>query len=201
MGAPPRINVAQLRSEITAKYREVAERPDAEQHFHTGRRALAHLGYPSELADALPERAASAFAGVANVFSPGLPQPGERVVDVGSGAGADSLLAARAVGSDGEVVGVDMNEAMLSRAGAAAAEADLDNVEFREGVAEELPVPDGWADVVISNGVLNLVPDKLAAYREIHRVLRPGGRMQISDICVEREVPEEARADIDLWTA
>lgn len=195
------VDVDHLRSEILTKYSEVAETPGALHHFHTGRPALDHLEYPREVTDPLPDTAADAFAGVANVFHWGLPAPGERVVDVGSGAGTDALIAAHAVGDAGAVVGVDMNEAMLGRARAAAQAGGYHGVEFREGAAEALPVPDGWADVVISNGVLNLVPDKAAAYTEIQRVLRPGGRMQVSDICVDHEVPDQARADVDLWTA
>jgi len=138
--------------------------------------------------------------GLANPFRWGLPQAGENVVDVGSCAGMDCLIAARAVGPKGRVVGVDMTPAMLERADACAREAGLTNVEFRKGLAESLPVPDGWADVVISNGVINLVPDKVGAYQEIARVLKPGGRVQVADICVEKPVPEAALGDIDLWT-
>lgn len=195
------VDVERLRGEIEKKYAEVAEAPSAEHHFHTGLRALDHLGYPLELVEDLPEEAVDAFSGVAYLYHWGLPEPGERVVDVGSGAGTDTLVAARAVGDRGAAVGVDMNERMLTRSRRAAETAGLDHAEFRHGLAEELPVEDGWADRVISNGVLNLVPDKLAAYREIHRVLRPGGWLQVSDICVEEEVPDEARADVDLWTA
>ena len=195
------VDVERLRDEVESKYAEVAETPDAEHHFHTGRRALDHLGYPAELVEGLPDEAVDAFSGVANVFHWGLPGPGERVVDVGSGAGTDCLVAAGAVGSDGAVVGVDMNGRMRERARRAADAAGLGHVEYRRGLAEELPVEDGWADRVISNGVLNLVPDKTAAYGEIFRVLRPGGRLQVSDICVEEEVPEEAKRDVDLWTA
>lgn len=189
-----------LRREIQTKYVEVVERPDGDFHFHTGRRAAANAGYRSEWLDALPASSVERFAGVANPFHWGLPRPGERVVDIGSGAGTDALIAARAVGAGGAVVGVDMTPAMLACATDAAREGGIGNVEFREGLAERLPVEDGWADVVISNGVINLVPDKTAAYREIARVLRPGGRVQVADICVERAVPEEARGDIDLWT-
>lgn len=195
------VDVERLRGEIEKKYAEVAEAPDAGHHFHTGRRALDHLGYPPELVEGLPADAVDAFSGVANLFHWGQPEAGERVVDVGSGAGTDCLVAGRAVGADGAVVGVDMNERMLERSRRAAEAAGLDHVEFRRGLAEELPVEDGWADRVISNGVLNLVPDKTAAYGEIFRVLRPGGWFQASDICVEKEVPEGAKADTDLWTA
>ena len=201
MTAEQTVDVEQLRDEVEAKYREVAREPTADHHFHTGADALDHLEYPGELTRGLPEEAVEAFSGVACVFHWGRPGPGERVVDVGSGAGTDCLVAGRAVGPDGAVVGVDMNESMLARARRAADDADLGNVEFRRGLAEDLPVEDGWADRVISNGVLNLVPDKPAAYREIFRVLRPGGELQVSDICVRKPVPDAAKEDIDLWTA
>ena len=198
---PPLVDVDQLRLAVGDIYRGVAEQPDAEYHFHTGQAALDHLGYPRSLTEQLPRAAVDAFAGVAHVFEPGMPDAGQHVIDIGSGAGADALMAAQAVGGDGAVIGVDMNEQMLARARAAAEEASLHHVEFRQGLIEQLPVDDDWADVVISNGVLNLVPDKLTAYRELHRVTRPGGRLQISDICVEQEVPDEAKRDIDLWGA
>ena len=196
------IDVDVLRQEIQDKYAELVAKPDGEFHFHTGRVAAERAGYEASWLDGVPEDALSSFAGVANPFHWGLPNAGEHVVDVGSGAGSDSFIAANAVGPDGSVVGVDMTPAMLerSRASARASASGSANIEFREGVAEELPVPDGWADVVISNGVINLVPDKLAAYSEITRVLKPGGRVQVADICVELEVPESARRDIDLWT-
>lgn len=195
------VDVDRLRSEITTKYRQVAERPDAEQHFHTGRRALELVGYPAAVLDALPTGAVDAFAGVAHAFHFGLPAPGERAVDVGCGAGTDTLIAAGAVGASGAVVGVDMNEAMLARGRAAAAEAGFEHVEFREGIAEALPVPDGWADVVSSNGALSLVPDKATAFAEMFRILRPGGRLSLCDLCVEQPVPVEAQRDVDLWAA
>lgn len=199
-GSDPTVDTDELRRQVQEKYREVAADPSAGYHFFTGRRATQALGYPTELLEGLPEQTIEAFAGVANPFHWGLPAAGERVVDVGSGGGLDSTIAARAVGDDGRVVGVDMTASMLDRATAAAGTVGLDNLEFRQGLAEDLPVPDGWADVVISNGVLNLVPDKMRAYREIARVLRPGGRAQIADIYVEKPVPEGARRDIDLWT-
>jgi len=141
-----------------------------------------------------------AFAGVGNPFYWGGPQPGERVVDLGSGAGMDSFLAALWVGNKGSVIGVDMTPEMLERSRSMAERLGLKNLEFREGLIESLPVEDGWADVVISNGVINLCPDKIGVYRQIFRVLRPGGRMTVADICLERPVPEEALRDIDLWT-
>ncbi len=194
------VDVARLREEIRTKYVEVVEHPDTTFHFHTGLRAAANAGYLDGWLEGLPKSSIASFAGVANPFHWGLPRSGERVVDVGSGTGMDAMVAANAVGVDGRVIGVDMTPEMLERAREGAEEADILNVEFREGFAEQLPVEDGWADVVISNGVINLVPDKLGAYREIARVLKPGGRVQIADICVERPVPESALRDIDLWT-
>jgi SAM-dependent methyltransferase len=194
------VDVVELRSEVQSHYAEVADHPDGEFHFHTGRFATEQLGYdPAWLSD-LPESAVEAFAGVANPFAWGLPGAGEKVVDVGSGAGFDAVVAAGAVGPRGAVVGVDMTPAMLKRATELATSLGFNHLEFREGLAEDLPVAAGWADLVISNGVLNLVPDKVGAYREVFRVLRPGGRIQIGDVCVEREVPEAAKRDIDLWT-
>lgn len=194
------VDVGELRSEVRSHYAEVADRPDGEFHFHTGRFAAEQLGYDPALLAGLPESAVEAFAGVANPFEWGLPAAGEKVVDIGSGAGFDAVIAAKAVGRQGAVVGVDMTPAMLERATELVARLGFDHLEFREGLAEDLPVVDGWADLVISNGVLNLVPDKVKAYREVFRVLRPGGRIQIGDVCVEREVPETAKRDIDLWT-
>jgi len=194
------VDLEQLRAEVQSKYREVAEAPTAEYHFHTGRAHALRLGYPASPLDQLPEVACEAFAGVANPFHWGTPQPGERVVDLGSGAGMDSLLAALWVGAEGCVIGVDMTTEMLERSRRIAASLAFANVEFRQGVIENAPVEDGWADVVISNGVINLCPDKLGVYSEIARMLRPGGRMMIADICIEKPVPEEALRDIDLWT-
>ena len=194
------VDVGELRSEVRSHYAEVADHPDGEFHFHTGRFAAEQLGYDPALLAGLPESAVEAFAGVANPFEWGLPAAGEKVVDIGSGAGFDSVIAAGAVGPKGTVVGVDMTPAMLEKATELVARLGFDHLEFREGLAEDLPVVDGWADLVISNGVLNLVPDKVKAYREVFRVLRPGGRIQIGDVCVEREVPEAAKRDIDLWT-
>jgi arsenite methyltransferase len=194
------VDAGRLRHEVKAKYREVAEDPTADFHFHTGRAHARRLGYPLSPLDQLPEAACEAFAGVANPFHWDHPQPGEHVVDLGSGAGMDTFLAALWVGPTGRVIGVDMTPEMLTRSRRLADQLDLESVEFRESVIEELPVEDGWADVVISNGVINLCPDKVGVYREIHRVLRPGGRMRIADICVQRPVPEGALRDIDLWT-
>jgi arsenite methyltransferase len=194
------VDVDELRSAVQEHYAEVAHDPvHGDFHFHTGRAATSRLGYADELLDGFPDACIEAFAGVANPFHWGLPVPGERVIDIGSGGGLDAMVAARAVGEDGAVVGVDMTPAMLARAERNAEAAGITNLELREGFAEQLPVEDGWADLVISNGVLNLVPDKVAAYEEIMRALRPGGRIQIADVCVEVEVPRDARSDIDLW--
>ena len=189
-----------LREQVRAKYRAVAVDPHATFHFHTGRRLAARLGYDTEVVDRLPDRAVESFAGVGNPFSLRRLEPGERVVDVGSGAGFDSFIAAGQVGDTGSVVGVDMTPEMLEKSRETADALGLGNAEFREGLAERLPVEDGWADAVISNGVINLCADKKAVFEEIRRVLRPGGRLQFADIANGRPVPPEALRDIDLWT-
>ena len=173
----------------------------ATYHFHTGRGLAARLGYDDDSVASLPDAAVESFAGVANPFSLRPLFKGERVVDVGSGAGFDSFVAARQVGPTGRVVGVDMTEEMLSKSRSTAGGLGLQHVEFREGLAEGLPVEDGWADVVISNGVINLCADKRAVFAEIYRVLRPGGFLQFADIANGRPVPEAAISNIDLWTA
>lgn len=190
----------QLRREVQHKYREVALDPAGDHHFHTGRRLARRLGYPDEWVDPLPDRAVESFAGIANPFSLRQLEPDERVVDVGSGAGFDSFVAAAQVGPQGRVIGVDMTPEMLAKARRTADILALDHVEFREGVAEELPLDDGSVDVVISNGVFNLCPDKGAAFAEAHRVLAPGGWLQFGDIANGQPVPEDALWQIDLWT-
>lgn len=189
-----------LRERVKDKYREVATQPGATFHFHTGRPLAALLGYEGAAVNRLPDHAVESFAGVGNPFSLRRLQPGERVVDVGSGAGFDTFVGAGQVGADGQVIGVDMTEEMLEKARETAAEMGLAHVEFRQGFAEELPVEDGWAGAVISNGVINLCPDKRAVFAELHRVLRPGGWLQFADIATGRPVPPEALRDIDLWT-
>jgi SAM-dependent methyltransferase len=190
-----------LRQQVKAKYQAVAEAPDSEFHFHTGRSLAQRCSYDTAAVDALPDAAVESFAGVANPFALRQLQAGERVADVGSGAGFDSFLAAGMVGADGQVVGVEMTPEMLARAQRTAKQLRLTNVEFRDGLAEDLPVEDAWADVVIANGVLNLVADKRLAFTEIWRVLRAGGALQFADIATDRPVPEEAIRNIDLWTA
>jgi arsenite methyltransferase len=194
------LDVDVLREAIREEYAEVASDPQKGFHFHTGRPLACILEYADEWLEGIPETSIKSFAGTGNPFSLGLPRPGEKVLDLGSGAGMDSLIAARMVGPDGRVIGVDMTPAMLEKSRQAAEQAGLSNVEFREGYAEDLPVEDGWADVVISNGVLNLMPDKAAALEEMDRALRPGGRLQMGDILVQRAVPEGAKRKIDLWT-
>ncbi|MBS0641593.1 MAG: methyltransferase domain-containing protein [Proteobacteria bacterium] len=201
MSADLGVNADALREEVRSKYREVAINPNGDFHFHTGRPLARRLGYDDALVDALPDTAVESFAGVANPFSLRPLRAGERVVDVGSGAGFDSFVAARQVGPTGQVVGVDMTEEMLRKARATAASLKFDHVEFREGLAERLPVEDDWADVVISNGVINLCADKRAVFGEIHRVLKSGGHLQIADIANGQPVPAAAVNNIDLWTA
>jgi SAM-dependent methyltransferase len=189
-----------LREQVKEKYREVAMNPRGNFHFHTGRPLAARLGYDESVIASFPESAVEAFAGVANPFSLRSLMEGERVVDLGSGGGFDCFVASAQVGPKGHVVGVDMTREMLLKARGAAAEMGLNHVEFREGLMEDLPVGDGWADVVISNGVINLCADKRRIFSEIDRVLRPGGRIQFADIAHGKPVPEEAIRNIDLWT-
>ena len=197
---PVEVDTDTLRKAIQDEYREVADDPGKGFHFHTGRRLTRIVGYEDGWLDGVSESAIESFAGTGNPFAMGELASGEKVVDIGSGGGIDSLVAALMVGSAGEVVGIDMTPAMLEKARAAATESRIDNVEFREAYMEEIPVPDEWADVVISNGVLNLTPDKQKALGEMFRVLRPGGRLQIGDILVDRAVSPEAKQKIDLWT-
>jgi SAM-dependent methyltransferase len=200
MSETPVVDTDILRDQVREKYRAVAVEPDATYHFHTGRPLAARLGYDPAIVDALPDRAVESFAGVGNPFSLRTIERGERVVDVGSGAGFDSFVAAHHVGPEGAVVGVDMTAEMLAKATGTANQLELTHVVFRHGLAEDLPVERGWADVVISNGVINLCADKRAAFDEIHRVLRPGGVLQFADIANGRPVPIEAMRDVDLWT-
>jgi arsenite methyltransferase len=196
--APP-VDVDVLRDAIQQTYKEVSTEPIQDFVFPTGRPWAEDLGYPEELAR-IPEQSVKSFAGVANPFSLGRIEPGSTVLDLGCGAGTDLLIAAQMVGADGRVIGVDMTATMLARARDSAEEMGLDNIELHEGLIESVPVADASVDVVISNGVIDLVPDKDAVFDEIERVLRPGGRLQIADVVIHKEVSEDARKNIDLWT-
>jgi arsenite methyltransferase len=193
------IDVQRLKREIKKTYASVSQEPENDFIFPTGRGWAEDLDYPQELAR-VPDMAVESFAGVANPFSLGRLAPGEHVLDLGCGAGTDTLVAAQMVGPTGRVTGIDMTLEMLSRARAAAAAMGTTNVVFVEGDVEQLPSPAESFDVAISNGVIDLIPDKDAVFAEIFRVLRPGGRLQIADVTIQQPVSEEGRRDIDLWT-
>ena len=195
-----KLDLDQLRQAIQHEYREVAATPDKGFHFHVGRPLAQKLGYPMDEVDQLPDSVVESFAGVGNPFALGRLNKGEVVADLGSGAGFDAILAMRQVGRTGRVIGVDMTQEMLEKSRANAKKTGHTQVEFREGLLEDLPIADNSVDVIISNGVFNLTPVKEKAFAEAHRILKPGGRMQIADILVEKEVPEEARNEVDLWT-
>ncbi len=186
---------------IQDRYAEVALNPEHTFHFHHGRPLAEILGYSVDQVDALPPEAVESFAGMGNPFSLGPVHSGETLLDLGSGGGFDCYIAAQAVGPTGQVIGVDMTEAMLEKSRATAREMGLDQVEFRQGLLEELPVPDESVDVAISNGVINLCTDKYRIFKEIYRILRPGGRLLLADMVVHRPVPDAAKANVDLWTA
>jgi arsenite methyltransferase len=200
MSASITFDIDSLRSAIQEEYGEVAACPLKGFHFHTGRLLASRLGYPAERVDALPDTVVESFAGVGNPFSWGALQPGETVVDLGAGAGFDACLAAAMVGPQGRVIGVDMTPAMVAKARGNATLLGLGNVDVREGFLESLPLADATADVVISNGVINLCPDKVTVLGEAFRVLKPGGRVQIADIVVTKAIPDSAKEDIALWT-
>lgn len=190
-----------LREEVKSKYREVAAEPDQDYHFHTGRSLTKRLGYDQSVVEKLPDCAVESFAGVANPFAMRTLNSGEKVVDAGSGAGFDCFIAAEQVGNEGHVIGVDMLPEMINKSRATASALHKTNIEFKEGLLEKLPIKDGWADVVISNGVFNLCADKQQVFDEVWRVLKPGGWLQFGDIANGKPVPESAISDIDLWTA
>ena len=200
MNAELPVDPVALREEVKSKYRDVARNPHGEHHFHTGRPLARRLGYDSSLVDSMPDAAVESFAGVANPFSLRALDSGEKVVDAGSGGGFDCFVAANQVGPQGKVVGIDMLPEMLEKSRKTTALMGLTQVEFREGLLEKIPVQDGWADVVISNGVINLCVDKRQVFSELWRVLRPGGRLQFGDIANGKPVPASALRDIDLWT-
>ena len=194
------VDVELLKREIRKTYASVSQEPERDFMFPTGRAWAADLDYPEALLARVPEGSAESFAGVANPFSLGALAPGERVLDLGCGAGLDSLIAAQMVGPTGSVTGIDMTPEMLAKARAGAAELGADHVRFVEGEAERLPFDDASFDVVISNGVIDLIPDKDAVFNEVHRVLAPGGRIQVADVTIQQPVSEEGRRNIDLWT-
>jgi SAM-dependent methyltransferase len=195
------VDAVALREEVKDKYRDVALDPHGEFHFHTGRPLARLLGYYDAVVGAMPDRAVESFAGVGNPFSLRPLESGERVVDIGSGGGFDCFVAAQQVGPSGQVIGIDMTPEMLAKSQATAQAMGLDQVDFREGILEEMPVDDGQADVVIANGVINLCVDKERVFSEIWRILRPGGVLQFADIANGQPVPEAAVSNIDLWTA
>jgi arsenite methyltransferase len=193
------IDVGLLKSEIKKTYASVSQDPGRDFVFPTGRAWAEDLDYPEELSR-VPETAVESYAGVANPFSLGRLSPGELVLDVGCGAGTDTLVAAQMVAPEGRVTGIDMTPEMIAKARSAAAEMGATNVQFVDGDVERLPFGDESFDVVISNGVIDLIPDKDAVFSELGRVLRPGGRIQIADVTIQNPVSEEGRRDIDLWT-
>ena len=193
------IDVGLLKSEIKKTYASVSDEPEREFIFPTGRAWAEDLGYPPEVAN-VPDSAVESFAGVANPWQLGRLDSGERVLDLGSGAGTDALVAAQMVGEEGSVTGIDMTPEMLAKARIAAAAMGVGNVTFAHGEAERLPFADASFDVVVSNGVIDLIPDKDAVFAELYRVLVPGGRMQIADVTIQNPVSEEGRRKIDLWT-
>jgi SAM-dependent methyltransferase len=194
------VGVDVLREEIRKTYTDVSTDQEQQFIFPTGRAWAQELGYPEPELSGVPDATVESFAGVANHWTLGRIEPGSVVLDLGCGAGTDLLIAAQMTGPAGRVIGVDMTPAMLVRARDSAREMRLGNVELHESLIESLPLDDASVDVVISNGVIDLVPDKDAVFDEIDRVLRPGGRLQIADVVIHTEVSEDARKRIDLWT-
>jgi arsenite methyltransferase len=201
IACPVTLDREQLKSEVRSVYAQVAREPDGSFHFHRGPDYAARLlGYDLAELQSLPAAATAPFAGVGNPFLMDPLPEGGVVVDIGSGAGMDCLLAGRRVGAKGTVIGVDMTDEMLERARSGAKQAGLRQVRFEKGDITRLPLDTASVDVVISNGVFNLTPDKAVLFRELHRVAKPGGRLQFADITVGVELSEGVRNDIDLWT-
>lgn len=193
------VQLQQLRSFISDMYSDVARLPRAQFHFPTGRPIMERLGYDPALLDAVPSTALESFAGVGHHFGMAKLKPGERVVDLGSGAGSDVLCAAIQVGEQGHVTGVDMTDAMLEKAAKNRERFGRDHVQFLKGYIEELPLDTASCDCVISNGVINLVPDKRAVFDHVSRVLVPGGRLMFSDIVTGVDLPDSVRDNCELW--
>ena len=194
------VDVDVLREEIQKTYTDVATDAAQEFIFPTGRSWAQELGYPEPELSRVPAATVESFAGVANHWTLGHVEPGSVVLDLGCGAGTDLLIAAQMTGPSGHAIGVDMTPSMLERARASAHQMGIDHVELHESLIESLPLSNASVDVVISNGVIDLVPDKYAVLDEIDRVLRPSGRLQLADVVIHHEVSEDARARIDLWT-
>jgi ubiquinone/menaquinone biosynthesis C-methylase UbiE len=197
----PTIDPVELATKVQDMYRHVAEQPDGSYHFEMGRPLAERLGYPTELLDQIPAEAVESFAGVGYFLDLADLHPGDRVLDLGSGSGTDAFAAAHLVGANGSVLGVDFTPEQLAKARRLAAHAGLTHVEFHEGRIEHPPVPDASIDCVISNGVINLSPDKARVFAEAARVLRPGGRLAIADIVTERSLTEAIVCNTDLWAS
>jgi SAM-dependent methyltransferase len=201
ISCPIDLNTGTLRCEISNIYRKVAIEPTAEFHFHRGPTYAAEfLGYDVDQLASLPTECTASFAGIGNPLAIGPIHPGETILDIGCGAGMDLLLAGKRVGPEGRAIGIDMTDAMVERARTSTVASGMKHVEIRKGDATALPVADSSVDVVISNGVLNLVPEKELGFSEIVRILRPGGRLHLADIALDIELSEDIRRNIDLWT-
>jgi arsenite methyltransferase len=201
LACPTNLNSSYLRQEIAALYTRLTSDPGGEYHFHRGPAyACEFLGYDAGEIAAVPYETTRSFAGIGNPLKAGPARHGETVLDIGCGAGTDLLLASRQTGDSGTTIGLDMTDRMLAQARESASRLRLKHVRLLKGDATALPVGDQSVDLVISNGVLNLVPEKDLAFREIRRVLKPGGRFQIADIALDTELSEDARSNIDLWT-